>query len=134
MQLGVEIGGTFTDLVWLDRDGRVQTGKVPSTPSEIEKAVLDAIESAGVPLAEISHFAHGSTVATNALLTRRGATTGLLTTDQSTGYDVSLSHVQLSAACPWHRQIQSRGRRLRRHDHTDRYPDAAPARRITCAL
>lgn len=81
MQLGVEIGGTFTDLVWLDRDGKVRTGKVPSTPSQIEKAVLDAIESAEVPLAEISHFSHGSTVATNALLTRRGATTGLLTTE-----------------------------------------------------
>lgn len=80
MQLGVEIGGTFTDLVWLDRDGMVRTGKVPSTPSQIEKAVLDAIESAEVPLREISHFSHGSTVATNALLTRRGATTGLLTT------------------------------------------------------
>lgn len=80
MQLGVEIGGTFTDLVWLDRDGMVRTGKVPSTPSQIEKAVLDAIGSAEVPLARITHFSHGSTVATNALLTRRGATTGLLTT------------------------------------------------------
>lgn len=80
MQLGVEIGGTFTDLVWLDRDGTVRTGKVPSTPAQIEKAVLDAIESAAVPLAQVSRFSHGSTVATNALLTRRGATTGLLTT------------------------------------------------------
>jgi N-methylhydantoinase A len=44
MQLGVEIGATFTDLVWLDRDGMVRAGKVPSTPSQIEKAVLDAIE------------------------------------------------------------------------------------------
>jgi len=80
MQLGVEIGGTFTDLVWLDRDGTVKTGKVPSTPSQIERAVLDAIQAADVPLSSVHQFAHGSTVATNALLTRRGAVTGLLTT------------------------------------------------------
>ena len=80
MQVGVEIGGTFTDLVWLLQDGTVATGKVPSTPGNIHKAVLDAVESAGVPLADVAQFSHGSTVATNALLTRRGSTTGLVTT------------------------------------------------------
>ncbi|QJW85158.1 hypothetical protein HK414_22110 [Ramlibacter terrae] len=80
MHVGVEIGGTFTDLVWLQEDGSVATGKVPSTPGNIHKAVLDAVASAGVPLARLDQFSHGSTVATNALLTRRGSATGLVTT------------------------------------------------------
>lgn len=80
MQIGVEIGGTFTDLVWLGQDGAVSTGKVPSTPGNIHQAVLDAVASAQVPLAQVEQFTHGSTVATNALLTRRGSETGLLTT------------------------------------------------------
>lgn len=80
MQVGVEIGGTFTDLVWLQEDGTVATGKVPSTPGNIHQAVLDAVRSAEVPLARVAQFSHGSTVATNALLTRRGSTTGLVTT------------------------------------------------------
>ena len=80
MQVGVEIGGTFTDLVWLTEDGTVATGKVPSTPGNIHQAVLDAVRSAQVPLAEVAQFSHGSTVATNALLTRRGSATGLITT------------------------------------------------------
>ncbi len=80
MQVGVEIGGTFTDLVWLKDDGTVATGKVPSTPGNIHQAVLDAVRSADVPLARVDQFSHGSTVATNALLTRRGSLTGLVTT------------------------------------------------------
>ncbi|MBS7700681.1 MULTISPECIES: hydantoinase/oxoprolinase family protein [unclassified Chelatococcus] len=81
MQVGVEIGGTFTDLVWLRNDGTVVTGKVPSTPKQVEQAVLDAVRSVDIPLAEVKRFTHGSTVATNALLTRSGAKTGLLTTE-----------------------------------------------------
>lgn len=81
MRIGVEIGGTFTDLVWLKGDGTVVAGKVPSTPANVEQAVLDAIEAAEVPLGELAHFSHGSTVATNTLLTRSGVTTGLLTTE-----------------------------------------------------
>ena len=80
MQIGVEIGGTFTDLVWLRQDGAVTTGKVPSTPGNIHQAVLDAVATAQVPLAQVDQFSHGSTVATNALLTRRGSATGLVTT------------------------------------------------------
>jgi N-methylhydantoinase A len=81
MQVGVEIGGTFTDLVWLREDGTVVTGKVPSTPGQVEKAVLDAVHSVDAPLAGVKRFTHGSTIATNALLTRSGAVTGLLTTE-----------------------------------------------------
>jgi N-methylhydantoinase A len=80
MQIGVEIGGTFTDLVWLRKDGSVTTGKVPSTPGNIHQAVLDAVASVEAPLEQVDQFSHGSTVATNALLTRRGSATGLVTT------------------------------------------------------
>lgn len=79
-RIGVEIGGTFTDLVWRRNDGGLVTHKVMSTPAEIHQAVMRVIGEAGVDLAAVSHVVHGSTVATNALLTRRGACTGLLTT------------------------------------------------------
>ncbi len=81
MQVGVEIGGTFTDLVWRRADGTVTTGKVASRPEAIHQAVLDAISTTGIDLKDIQEFAHGSTVATNTLLTRRGAITGLLVTE-----------------------------------------------------
>lgn len=79
-KVGVEIGGTFTDLVWLHEDGSLVTGKVPSTPGRIHLAVENALSEAGVALADVGQFTHGSTVATNALLTRKGARTGLVTT------------------------------------------------------
>ena len=79
-RVGVEIGGTFTDLVWLRADDTLVTHKVLSTPEAIHEAVLLALEEAGVVLGEVGHVVHGSTVVTNALLTRRGAPTGLLTT------------------------------------------------------
>src|SRR5690242_10693807 len=81
MRLGVECGGTFTDLVLLDDAGRLAaTGKVFSTPSDPSVAVLEAIsrleavDLAGAPLL------HGSTVATNAVLERRGPRLGLIVT------------------------------------------------------
>ena len=79
-RIGVEIGGTFTDLVWRREDGVLVTHKVMSTPEEIHRAVMQIIEAVEVDLEAVSHVVHGSTVATNALLTRRGARTGLLTT------------------------------------------------------
>ena len=78
MTLGVDVGGTFTDLVWWD-GGRLQTAKTPSTPDQSEAVVDGAIGLlAGAPL---SALLHGTTVATNALLERRGARVALVTTD-----------------------------------------------------
>jgi N-methylhydantoinase A len=71
------VGGTFTDLVAL-RDGRILTGKVPSTPADQSEGVMSSLEAAGVSRA--AAFAHGMTVATNALLERDGARTALVTT------------------------------------------------------
>lgn len=77
---GVEIGGTFTDLVWLRPDGSVGFAKVPSTPDAPERAALLALERAGIDPATLPELIHGSTVATNAVLTRRGARTAFITT------------------------------------------------------
>ena len=74
--VGVDVGGTFTDLVCVV-DGRLLTYKLPSTPPAFEQAVLAGLAALGVAADEV---AHGTTVATNALLERRGASCGLLTT------------------------------------------------------
>lgn len=79
-RIGVEIGGTFTDLVWRRADGLLATVKVPSTPRAIHQAILDAVAEGGIALAEVGQVVHGSTVATNALLTRDGAAAALVTT------------------------------------------------------
>jgi N-methylhydantoinase A len=79
--VAVDTGGTFTDLVLL-RDGRIRTLKVPSTPADPSQAVLDGLRSlVGNESHEIERFdlLHGSTVATNALLERRGARVVLVT-------------------------------------------------------
>lgn len=79
MRIGVDIGGTFTDFVVVREEGRpVETFKVPSTPHAPEQAVLEGL--ARVPFSGSRHIVHGSTVATNALLERKGAATALITT------------------------------------------------------
>lgn len=79
-QIGVEIGGTFTDMVFVKPDGSLGVGKVPSTPGAVEVAVKNVIAEADIDLRQVKLVTHGSTVATNALLTRNGAKVGLLTT------------------------------------------------------
>ncbi len=74
--LGVDVGGTFTDAVVLD-DGRVTTAKVLTAPHQ-EESVLAAARAAGA--VSVERFAHGTTVATNALLERKGARTAFVTT------------------------------------------------------
>ena len=85
LRLGVDVGGTFTDLLLLDpATGRTTTAKVPSTPKDSSQGVLHGIERvcerAGVSPAEIGEVMHGTTVATNAVLTGSGAVVGLVTT------------------------------------------------------
>ena len=72
--LGVDVGGTFTDAVLLD-GGRVRTAKVPTAPRQ-EESVLAAARAVGAE--DVVRFAHGTTVATNALLERRGARTAFV--------------------------------------------------------
>lgn len=84
-RLGVDVGGTFTDLLLInDETGASFTAKVPSTPHDPSEAVLNGIEkicrTSGVDARDIRYVMHGTTVATNAILTRRGAKVGLVTT------------------------------------------------------
>ena len=104
MRIGADVGGTFTDVVLIDANGNLWTHKVPSTPPDFERAVLNAIEHllhttdanplqrgerqgspspsllSGGSGATVSEVAHGTTVATNAVLEKRGAKTALITT------------------------------------------------------
>jgi N-methylhydantoinase A len=85
MLLGVDVGGTFTDAVLVGAGGGLHTAKVPSTPAEQSLAVLDAVrlvlERAGAEPRQVERFAHGMTVATNALLEGRTARTALIATE-----------------------------------------------------
>ncbi len=85
LRLGVDVGGTFTDLILLDAaQGKVWSAKVPSTPQDSSIGVLNGIEKicreAGIKPSEIAEVMHGTTVATNTVLTGSGARVGLVTT------------------------------------------------------
>jgi N-methylhydantoinase A/oxoprolinase/acetone carboxylase beta subunit len=86
MLLGVDVGGTFTDAVLVD-GGRLITAKAPTTPDDQSRGVLDAVRGAlraagdGREASEVEAFAHGMTVATNALLEGVGARTVLCATE-----------------------------------------------------
>jgi N-methylhydantoinase A len=79
-RLGVDVGGTFTDLVALV-DGGLITAKVPTTPRNQARGVVAALGIVQPAVGAVASLAHGSTVATNALLERRGARTALVTTE-----------------------------------------------------
>ncbi|MEX0992987.1 MAG: hydantoinase/oxoprolinase family protein [Solirubrobacterales bacterium] len=83
LSLGVDVGGTFTDAV-LTAGGALHTSKVPTTPADQSQGVMAAVQlvldSAGIAAGEVTHFGHGMTVATNALLEERGARTALVAT------------------------------------------------------
>jgi N-methylhydantoinase A/oxoprolinase/acetone carboxylase beta subunit len=84
LSIGIDIGGTFTDVVAVDDSGKIFATKVASTPSDLVRGVrtgLDSIlEATGAEPGAVRRFMHGTTVATNALLEERGATVGLITT------------------------------------------------------
>src|ERR1044072_3849012 len=84
MLLGVDVGGTFTDAV-LIADGRVVTAKAPTTPGDQSEGVLAAVRAAldraGREAGDVAEFAHGMTVATNALLEGDAARTVLVATE-----------------------------------------------------
>ena len=81
-RIGVDVGGTFTDLLCLDLETEeLSSKKVPSIPGSQWKGVLAALDQLGVDRRDIRAFVHGTTIATNALLERKGAKTGLITTE-----------------------------------------------------
>jgi N-methylhydantoinase A len=88
LYVGVDTGGTFTDLAVMDADGQISTTKAATTPHALEEGVLAALELAAQErgqsldafLARVASFGHGTTQATNALIERKGARTSLITT------------------------------------------------------
>lgn len=83
-RIGADVGGTFTDVILLSATGELWSHKLPSTPPHFEEAVLQGIDqvlrAAGINGAPVTAVAHGTTVATNAVLEHRGARTALITT------------------------------------------------------
>jgi len=89
-RVGVDSGGTFTDVCLFDEEsGKVEVWKVPSTPDDPSRGIAEGVEQgmrrvapdAARPAESIVYFGHGTTVATNALIQHRGVKTGLITTD-----------------------------------------------------
>jgi len=79
--VGVDVGGTFTDLIGLDSSGSgLKVAKVPSTPPAFVKGVIQALGKAGLRPADIQLLVHGTTIASNAVLQRTGAKAGLIVT------------------------------------------------------
>jgi N-methylhydantoinase A len=86
--VGIDIGGTFTDCAIVDRAGKLLTTKVPSTPADFSRGMLDALGAGAQALGlglepfcrEIAFLSHGTTVGTNTIIQKRGAKVGLITT------------------------------------------------------
>jgi len=82
VRLGIDVGGTFTDLVVCDEGaGTLALHKVPSTPQDVAQGLVRGLAQTGVSPEAFAEIAHGTTVATNAILERKGARTALLATE-----------------------------------------------------
>src|SRR5690606_25983871 len=80
--IGVDVGGTFTDVFVLDEStGKVTTAKVPSTRGDQSRGFVEGIAGRVGDFSTIATIVHGTTVGTNALLERKGARTGIITTE-----------------------------------------------------
>src|SRR5213594_4926957 len=126
VQIGVDIGGNFTDIVALDGEGRLALAKVPSTPKDlldgIGAAVGKVLALAGAPPGDVERFIHGTTVATNAVLEQKGAVTAVLTTEgfedvleigrqkRSRMYDLEMDPETPSFLAPGRRRVGIRER------------------------
>ncbi len=85
MRLGIDVGGTFTDLVLIDDDtGQIHLTKTLTTPDHLAEGVLEGIKKilaqVGTSMQEVAYLVHGTTIGTNALIERKGARVGLITT------------------------------------------------------
>ena len=102
LRVGVDVGGTFTDIFVQDQEsGEAWSAKVLTTPENQAIGVTQSVEAAAVDLRQVDFMAHGTTTGTNALIERKGAPTGLVTTegfrdvleimrtDRETGYDLT---------------------------------------------
>lgn len=85
MRIGIDVGGTFTDVVGIDTGGRIELRKTFTTPGDLTEGVIDGVEkllgTLGRGRGDVGLLVHGTTVGTNALIERKGARTGLLMTE-----------------------------------------------------
>ncbi len=81
LRVATDIGGTFTDLVYVTPSGEVGTAKSHTTPAQFEKGVMDVIEAKHIAPREFVSFVHGTTIVINAITERKGAKAALLTTE-----------------------------------------------------
>ena len=85
VRVGIDIGGTFTDIVVSRADGSLQTKKVSSTVDDYSRAIVtglvEVLRAGGLTPPEVEEVRHGTTVASNAILERKGARTGLIATE-----------------------------------------------------
>jgi N-methylhydantoinase A len=114
---GIDVGGTFTDVILVDTDrGHVGIHKVPSTPDDPSRGLIDGVQGIDGGVADLDFLVHGTTLATNALLEHQGASVGMITTR---GYRDILhiarhqrpQHYSIRQEVPW----QDRALVLRRH-------------------
>jgi len=92
-RVSADIGGTFTDFVFEDKNGSTHIGKVPTTPQNPSRGVLDGLNAQFSDLSDIDFFVHGTTVGLNAFLERRGARVLLLmTAGISDSYTIARGH------------------------------------------
>src|SRR5437016_1059807 len=84
IRVGIDVGGTFTDIVFLSADGTVLTRKILSSPDDYSRTIRvglqEIIRETGMAPGDVHEVMHGTTVATNAILEGKGARTGLITT------------------------------------------------------
>lgn len=80
MRVATDIGGTFTDLVYMDENGNIKVDKTSTTPPNFEKGVMDVIKKNDINKHQMKQFIHGSTVVINAITERKGVKTALITT------------------------------------------------------
>src|SRR4029453_12140215 len=83
-RVGVDIGGTFTDIVLLGSDGTIHTQKISSSVDNYARAIVEGLgevmRESGIDAASLTEIRHGTTVASNAILEHKGARVGLITT------------------------------------------------------
>ena len=83
-RLGIDIGGTFTDLVLISLNGVVHTKKVPTTPDDYSRAILEGTKAilaeTGIDLLSVAEVSHATTIATNTIIQRKGVKVALITT------------------------------------------------------
>ena len=85
LRVAADVGGTFTDIACLSADGELSTCKIPSTPNDYARAIIEGIQtltrSLGLGPDDLAEVSHASTVATNTILEGKGANTALVTTE-----------------------------------------------------